>query len=131
MRGVLGAARIRIVVALMAILAPGVLGATGASASVQPGTRIQVPEAAQSVASVSNHPDYDRACATARAGHMACLVLIRTGLRHELQSAARPDAVPSGYGYGPSSLQSAYALPSSVLGSGQTVAVAPALRGAR
>jgi hypothetical protein len=122
----LGVARIRIVVALMAILALGVLGATGASASVQPGTRIQVPEAAQSVASASNHPDYDRACAAARAGHMACLALIRTGLRHDLQSAARPDAAPSGYGYGPSSLQSAYALPSSVAGSGQTVAVVDA-----
>jgi subtilase family serine protease len=73
-----------------------------------------------------NRPDYKRACAAARAGHAACLVLERTNVRHHLQPAAHPDAAPTGDGYGPSSLQSAYVLPSSTAGSGQTVAVVDA-----
>ena len=56
---------------------------------------------------------------------MACLVLIRTNVRQRQRSAS-PDAVPGGVGYGPSQLQSAYVLPSSTAGSGQTVAIVDA-----
>lgn len=56
---------------------------------------------------------------------MACLVLIRTNVRQRQRSTS-PDAVPGGVGYGPSQLQSAYVLPSSTAGSGQTVAIVDA-----
>ncbi|MGO9163391.1 MAG: hypothetical protein ACLP7J_22345, partial [Streptosporangiaceae bacterium] len=68
--------------------------------------------------------DYRRACpVAARHGRAACMVLIRTNVA---QRKGRPDQAPSGYGYGPSSLQSAYNLPSSTAGSGETVAVVDA-----
>jgi hypothetical protein len=75
---------------------------------------------------VSTKHDYKRACAIAKRGHMACMVLIRTNVRHVSQRSlgrAGIDAAPTGDGYGPSSLQSAYNLPSSTAGSGETVAV--------
>jgi hypothetical protein len=74
---------------------------------------------------VAGHHDYARACATPKAGHMACLALVRTNVKAHPR-AAHPDAIPSGVGYGPSSLQSAYVLPSSTAGSGETVAVVDA-----
>ena len=54
------------------------------------------------------------------------MVLIRTNVTHRTQAAIGPDQAPSGDGYGPSTLQSAYALPSSTAGSGETVAVVDA-----
>ena len=54
------------------------------------------------------------------------MVLIRTNVQHHSQSSLGPDAAPVGDGYGPSNLQSAYLLPSSTAGSGQTVAVVDA-----
>jgi subtilase family serine protease len=57
---------------------------------------------------------------------MACLVLIRTNIRQHRQLGIGPDAIPAGVGYGPSDLQSAYSLPSSTAGAGQTVAIVDA-----
>ena len=54
------------------------------------------------------------------------MVLIRTNVAHHAQITLGPDQAPSGDGYGPSSLQSAYNLPSSTAGSGETVAVVDA-----
>ena len=54
------------------------------------------------------------------------MVLIRTNVAHHTQISLGPDQAPSGDGYGPSSLQSAYDLPSSTAGSGETVAVVDA-----
>ena len=54
---------------------------------------------------------------------MACDVLIRTNVTQAIQPSTAPHAIPAGFGYGPSSLQSAYNLPSSTAGSGQTVAI--------
>jgi subtilase family serine protease len=72
-------------------------------------------------------PDYRRACAVTRVpGKDACMVLIRTNVAHHTQISLGPDQAPSGDGYGPSSLQSAYDLPSSTAGSGETVAVVDA-----
>jgi hypothetical protein len=63
-----------------------------------------------------------RLCATpAHAGQMACLALARTDIVHHL--GITPNATPSGYG--PTDLQSAYALPASA-GSGATVAIVDA-----
>ncbi len=71
-----------------------------------------------------NARDYKRACAiNKKPGHMACMALIRTNVKHMSQRLLGPDAAPVGDGYGPSSLQSAYDLPSSTAGSGETVAV--------
>ncbi|MCW2944800.1 MAG: neutral zinc metalloprotease, partial [Actinoallomurus sp.] len=64
-----------------------------------------------------------RACAAPTRRHqMACLTLVRTDVtaRHGIQ----PQAAPSGLGA--ADLQSAYALPSSSAGSGQTVAIVDA-----
>jgi subtilase family serine protease len=67
-----------------------------------------------------------RACApSADANVMSCFVLVRT------DRTARPASqfrfgTPTGYGYGPSQLQSAYLLPSSTAGAGESVAVVDA-----
>ena len=77
--------------------------------------------------SVAGPADYRRACAvTTVPGRDACMVLIRTNVQHRSQNSLGADAAPVGDGYGPSSLQSAYVLPSSTAGSGQTVAVVDA-----
>jgi subtilase family serine protease len=57
---------------------------------------------------------------------MACNVLINTSVRQRPQGALRHDTAPTGVGYGPSTLQSAYELPSGTAGSGQTVAIVDA-----
>lgn len=87
---------------------------------------------AASVASASTAPVRDASaapstmsgCQTARPGFMACLDLIRTDVHGVLADAMAPGATPSGYG--PSQLQSAYKLPSSTAGSGETVAIVDA-----
>ncbi len=56
-----------------------------------------------------------------KAGVMSCLALARTDVQHHL--GISPNAAPSGYG--PTDLQSAYALPSSA-GAGATVAIVDA-----
>jgi subtilase family serine protease len=61
-------------------------------------------------------------CATARPGFASCKALVRTDIVPVTSMA--PNATPSGYG--PSSLQSAYKLPSSTAGSGRTVAIVDA-----
>jgi hypothetical protein len=112
----------------MALVVGGLLFA--ATASAQPAA----PRALAHTASVdrdgvtvSGTPDYRRACAyTAVAGQNSCMVLIRTNVAHHTQASIGPDAAPSGDGYGPPSLQSAYSLPSSTAGSGDTVAVVDA-----
>ncbi|MDQ1681238.1 MAG: hypothetical protein QOI42_2097 [Frankiaceae bacterium] len=71
-----------------------------------------------------------RLCANAKPGNAACMAIkvedvpaggVTTG---GLTPSVTPNAVPSGYG--PSALQSAYALPSSSSGNGQTVAIVDA-----
>ncbi|HEY3481748.1 MAG TPA: hypothetical protein VGL02_22855, partial [Streptomyces sp.] len=63
-----------------------------------------------------------RLCAApAKKGQMACMALTRTDVAHHL--GITPNATPSGYG--PTDLQSAYALPSSA-GAGATVAIVDA-----
>jgi subtilase family serine protease len=60
-------------------------------------------------------------------GHQSCFALKRNGA-HVEASAATPDAIPSGVGYGPSQLQSAYNLTSASAanGSGRTIAIVDA-----
>ena len=112
--------------AAVAVLTLGVTAAA-TSASAQP----RQPAAAgrQQVTGhlypVSGHHHYKAACAPARPGHPSCLVLVRTNVKSRKQPPGRPGQAPSGYGYGPSSLQSAYNL-SAATGSGETVAVVDA-----
>ncbi len=69
--------------------------------------------------------NFVRACPyTSKAGVAACMVLVRTDVTQ--RTAAAVGYGPSGYGYGPSQLQSAYKLPSSTDGAGQIVAVVDA-----
>jgi hypothetical protein len=73
------------------------------------------------------HVKTARVCSAAKPGHMACLaikVLNPIEPAGISADAVTPNATPSGYG--PSSLQAAYALPSSTAGSGQTVAIVDA-----
>ena len=61
-------------------------------------------------------------CKAMKVGYASCQSLIRTNTKH--YKGIHPDATPTGYG--PSQLQSAYNLPSSSAGSGQTVAIVDA-----
>ncbi|MFI0717541.1 peptidase S8 [Streptomyces sp. NPDC021224] len=79
------------------------------------------PAVASDAASGSAHATA-RSCATAVAGHASCQALVRTDMVAAQRVA--PDATPSGFG--PSSLQSAYNLPSATAGSGRTVAIVDA-----
>ncbi len=100
------------------------LGAVSASAQT---SSTAAPAAHQHVTghlhAVSGKHDYEAACAAAKAMHFSCLALVRNNVKQHMQPAAHPEAAPTGDGYGPPSLQSAYALPSSTAGSGETVAL--------
>jgi hypothetical protein len=102
----------------------GMVAATSASAQT-----VKAPvhqHVAGHLHAVPGHHDYAAACATVVVGKAACMALVRTNVKAHLQAAAHPDAAPTGDGYGPSNLQSAYNLPSSTAGSGETVAVVDA-----
>jgi hypothetical protein len=93
------------------VLALGTFGlAAGATAQPAPDAGTGTVRAA--VNALNKH-DYQRACALAGRGQAACLALVRTNVVPHLQPLSRPATAPTGYGYGPSSLQSAYKLPSS------------------
>jgi subtilase family serine protease len=107
-------------VASAALLASGMVFAVAASA--------QTVAPAPAQAKVA--PDYEPATCAAPtgAGEDHCFLLIRTNVQHHMQNALSPDAAPTGDGYGPNSLQSAYNLTSASAadGSGETVAVVDA-----
>jgi subtilase family serine protease len=116
-----------------ALVAAGTLALSGmvaaASASAQPRQLAAAsPAGARHVHvtghlhRLAGHHDYQAACAAAKALHFSCLALVRTSVNAHRQ----PGGGPSLGGFGPASLQSAYSLPSSTAGSGQTVAVVDA-----
>jgi subtilase family serine protease len=122
------------ILAPVAAAAPAVSAATAAPARAATQSASAAPGAAASGAG----GDYRRACpVVTRPGRMACMVLIRTDVAQQSQQAvlrrasaaaqaagtASPAAAPAGDGYGPSSLQSAYKLPSATAGGGETVAI--------
>jgi len=117
-----------VLISSIALVIGGLLFAATASAqTAAPRTLTHTAGVARDGVTVSGTPDYQRACAyTAVAGQNSCMVLVRTNVAHHTQASIGPDAAPSGDGYGPSSLQSAYSLPSSTSGSGETVAVVDA-----
>jgi hypothetical protein len=112
--------------AAAALTVAGMTAAASASAhTVTPAPAAVHPHVTGQLHPVAGH-DYAAACAAAKAMHFACLALVRTTVKQHLQSQVRPDAAPTGDGYGPNTLQAAYNLPSSADGSGQTVAVVDA-----
>jgi subtilase family serine protease len=74
-------------------------------------------------ANAASHP-YHHACATQKAGRASCTALVRDDVAKSAASLQRAAVAPSGLA--PSDLQSAYKLPSSTAGSGQTVAIVDA-----
>ena len=117
-----------VLISSIALVIGGLLFAATASAQpAAPRALAHTASVARDGVTVSGTPDYRRACAyTAVAGQNSCMVLIRTNVAHHTQASIGPDAAPSGDGYGPPNLQSAYSLPSSTAGSGDTVAVVDA-----
>ncbi|MEU5432810.1 putative Ig domain-containing protein [Streptomyces sp. NPDC020719] len=108
----------------LAAFATGGLIAAAPSVSAAPSAPAHsaaTSTAATSTAAQTTAAPTQRLCAQAtKPGRMSCLALARTDVKHHLGIV--PNAAPSGYG--PSDLQSAYALPSG--GSGATVAIVDA-----
>jgi subtilase family serine protease len=101
---------------------------TAAAALAVVGGSAAAAAAAQAPAARPAHapPDIRRACAVIHTpGIMSCMTLIRTNVRQR-SAASLANSAPTGDGYGPAQLQSAYKLPSSTAGTGQTVAVVDA-----
>src|ERR1700722_2087623 len=67
-------------------------------------------------------PDSKAVCGAVKVGYSPCMALLRTGIKPV--KGIHPSTTPAGYG--PSDLQSAYNLPSSGAGGGQTVAIVDA-----
>ncbi len=121
-------ARPILVLASGAALAAGMLGIVGAGAAqAAPAHHATAAHhKAKRPTPTRPHVDYRRACPVAKPGKMACMVLVRTNVKHIAPHVLAPNAAPTGVGYGPNSLQSAYVLPSGTAGSGETVAVVDA-----
>jgi subtilase family serine protease len=81
--------------------------------------------ASQAHTGAASRSGWSRACpVNLTAGHEACMVLKQMGVTSQLQPALAPDAIPAGFGYGPSQLQSAYALASAATNDGKSSTVA-------
>ena len=87
-------------------------------------------QAAEAVPAATSTLGYTQACNTSlTVGQLHCFALKEKGVKPLLQSqVGTPDAIPSGVGYGPSQLQSAYGLTSASAsdGAGKTVALVDA-----
>lgn len=96
-------------------------------ASVAAATAAQAaPAAKASAASDGAVSNVRRACApSSDPTVMSCLVLVRTDVKQR-SAASFGFQTPTGYGFGPAQLQSAYNLPSSSDGAGESVAVVDA-----
>jgi Putative Ig domain len=127
--------------ALAIALAPA-LAAGGASAAVTAvTTATPSPSASALIAAEAAHDahasqpaattansGFSHACAAVIVvGKQSCLALKRDGI-HPMAASVSPDAIPAGFGYGPSQLQSAYALTSASAsdGAGRTIALVDA-----
>jgi subtilase family serine protease len=111
-------------VAAISLMAAGLAFASTASASAGPSARAAAPApAARPAAGV-----FERACAFIKTPGMAsCSALINMNVAQHASMKITPDAsAPTDDGFGPSSLQAAYDLPSSTAGTGETVAVVDA-----
>ncbi|SCE21116.1 Putative Ig domain-containing protein [Streptomyces sp. DvalAA-14] len=111
-------------VATGALVTGGLVAAAAPSVAAAPAaTHASAPAAAHAstAGTAASGVQTQRLCATPKQGFMSCLALARTDVAHHF--GITPDATPSGFG--PTDLQSAYALPSSA-GAGATVALVDA-----
>ncbi|PZR62376.1 MAG: peptidase S8 [Candidatus Eremiobacter antarcticus] len=109
---------------IIAAAATVVMFAAPTSASGLPASAARTATVAHPAATGSAGNIQHLCAQTTKPGIMHCLALARTDVAHRLGVLAAPNATPSGYG--PSTLQGAYKLPSSSAGSGQTVALVDA-----
>ncbi len=110
------------------IIGMAVFTAVGFISALTGGSALAAPQTDQPAAAptVSQHPT-ERLCTTPAKGHLACMAIRQVNPVEPAKivaNAESPSVTPSGYG--PSSLQSAYALPSSTAGAGQTVGIVDA-----
>ncbi|WP_063628123.1 putative Ig domain-containing protein [Actinospica robiniae] len=110
-------------VALGAAISLG--GAAAASAATAPA--LAGSAHASQPALTSTNSGASRVCSDIAVGKLSCMSYKRDGIK-PVAAAASPDAIPSGVGYGPSQLQSAYNLTSASAanGSGRTIAIVDA-----
>ncbi len=103
-------------------------GIAALSLSFASATAVASPESSTATSSTAaTSAPVEHACpTTAKPGKLACQALKRTDTHPLLQNdlAATPAAIPSGYGYGPSQLQSAYNIASASASSGGNATVA-------
>ena len=128
-------ARLATAVALGSALSLGAAASATASAAATPSSaaRLIAAEAAgsahasQPAPSAANAGSAHACAAVPTANHQACFALRRDGVQPK-PAGASPAAIPSGVGYGPSQLQSAYNLTSASAadGAGRTVAIVDA-----
>ncbi|MGN6330411.1 MAG: hypothetical protein ACTHOD_02010 [Motilibacteraceae bacterium] len=123
MRRVLSRSTRRAAVAALGSIALAATAATAATlptAATASAASSASPGAAASASARADHPHH-RVCGQPKAHQAACHAEVRDDVSTH---ALSPNAVPAGYG--PADLQSAYKLPSSSAGSGQTVAIVDA-----
>jgi len=104
-----------------------VLAAVGFASALTSGTAGAATQASGAAAPAAAHHKTTRLCAAPAKGHLACMAIKQidpTEPANLTPNALSPNVTPGGYG--PGSLQSAYALPSSTAGSGQTVGIVDA-----
>jgi subtilase family serine protease len=111
-----------------AVIIGGTALALGAAGLAFASTASAAPATAPATVHASPAVSMKRACPVVKTtGMAACMALINTRVAQRASMAIRPDATaPTNDGFGPSSLQAAYDLPSSTAGSGETVAVVDA-----
>jgi subtilase family serine protease len=87
---------------------------------------VPVASAAAPTPALQHRPTTANVCsASVQPGFARCMAVLRTDIAGVKANAVSPNALPSGLG--PSQLQSAYNLPSSSAGSGQTIAIVDAM----
>ncbi len=95
-----------------------------ATAVASPNPSPAVSQNTSTTASMSTTASVVRSCpSTVTPGKLACQVLKRTD-KHPTLAQATPNAIPSGDGYGPSQLQSAYNIASAAASNGGNATVA-------
>ena len=116
-----------IAVASGATASPAPAATASASAHLIAAVAAGSAHASQPAATAENTGSTHACSAVIVVGHQSCFALKRNGV-HPAAAAASPDAIPSGVGYGPSQLQSAYNLTSASAsnGAGRTIALVDA-----
>jgi hypothetical protein len=109
------------------IVGMAVFAAVGFASAISSGSAVAATHTTATPAAATPHQTERLCSAATKPGHMACFALKQVNPSEPktiTPNSVSPNATPSGYG--PSSLQSAYALPSSTAGSGQTVGIVDA-----